>query len=121
MGLRLVTRSTRRIDLSEEGDWIEVKEDISRRDFNRILSTLPQGSDGVDEDSITFGVADEFAQGLFEVFVTAWSLDVPPTLDNYNLLTRDSATEIDSAITDHFNSLTPTQEESTKSEDAGEE
>lgn len=120
MGLRLVTRSAKRVELSD-GDWVELKEDISRRDFNRILSTLPTTQDGVDEENITFGVADDFAQGLFEVFVVAWSLDVAPTLDHYNMLTRDSASEIDSAITEHFNSLTPTQEESTKSEDAGEE
>ena len=121
MGLRLVTQDAKRIDIGDEGDFIEVRSDISRRDFNTILATLPTNTEGVDEANITFQVADEFAQGLFEVFVTGWSLDVPATVENYNNLTRDSASLIDSAVTEHFNSLTPTQPEVTKSENAGEE
>lgn len=119
MGLRLVNRELVRLDIGDDGDYIEVRKDISRREFNQLMSALP--SDGISEDSITFGVASTFAEGLFDVFVEGWSLDVPPTVENYNELTRDSASQIDSAISEHFNSLTPDGEETQKSEESSEE
>lgn len=117
MGLRLVSKETTRLDIGDDGDYIDVRQDISRREFNTLLATLP--AEGVsDEGSITFDVASEFSQALFEVFVEGWSLDVPATVDNYNELTRDSAMLIDAAISEHFNNLTPDSQEQTKSEDA---
>ena len=119
MGLRLVSKATTRLDIGDDGDYIMVRDDISRREFNQLLKTLPTG--GVTDDNISFEVASEFSQGLFDVFVEGWSLDVPATVDNYNELTRDSATMIDTAISEHFNRLTPDSQEQTKSEDASEE
>ena len=124
MALRLVSQNTKRIEIGDE-DYIVVKQDISRRDFNRIITTLPQGMDL--ERGIDFATANAFAEGLFEVFVTDWSVvgddnvPVPPTVENYQMLSRQAATLIDEAITTHFNAMNPTDDEAVKSEGHSEE
>lgn len=116
MGLRLVSKATTRLNIGEDGDWIDVREDISRREFNALISGLP--AQDIQDGNIDFAVASTFAEGLFNVFVDAWSLDVPPSVENYNELTRESATLIDTTISEYFNSLTPDTQELEKSEDS---
>jgi hypothetical protein len=124
MALRLVSSNTKRIEIGEE-DFIVVREDISRRAFTKLLMKLPQGTEAA--EGIDFATATSFAEGLFDAFVVEWSVEdekgknVKPTLDNYNLLSREAATAIDTAVTGHFNSLTPDAQEEDKSEEPSEE
>lgn len=121
MALRLVSKKTTRIDL--DGDWIEVKEGLSRRDFNRLIGTLPVTRDGLDTDAIDLDTATGFSEALFDVFVEDWSLQdedgnpVPATLENYQMLERQSSSEIDTVLSDHFNALTVSDEDAQKSEE----
>lgn len=116
--LRLASRDTKTLPIGDDGEII-VKNAISKRDFNRLLSLFPDTVDG--ERGFTPGEAVEYTAGLFEVFVTGWNatdLDGNPvaaTRENYLDLDRDGASAIDAALIDHFNSLTPTETERKKS------
>jgi hypothetical protein len=126
MALRLVPKTTVRLDIGDDGDYIDVREDISRRQFNALLGKLPAEGLG-DEGTISFSVASTFSEGLFDAFVEGWSVEdakgkpVAATVDNYNELSRESSQLIDTAISEHFNSLTPDSQEQDKSEDTSEE
>lgn len=115
--LRLASKETKRITL--EGDeYIEVKTDVSKRDFNRLLQVLPST---FTEDGLTPATMSDFTDFLFDLLVVGWSLvdengaPVPTTLENYNELSRDAALAVDAALVEHFNSLTPGDGERRKS------
>ena len=108
MGLRLATRETKRIDIGD-GDWIEVTSDISKRDFLRIITSMPESAvkeevkEG-EEAKVKLNIADasHFQQLLFDVLVQSWSLDVPPSIEAYLDLAREGADSVDAALVDHF-------------------
>lgn len=103
MALRLATAESKRIDLGD-ADYIEVVQDISKRDFNSLIAKMPQD---VDEDKGLSPVQGTvFYEALFAVFVKGWSLDVPATVENYLSLDRESAEKIDEAMTRHFADMT---------------
>lgn len=104
MALRLAKTSITRIDLGEN-DFLEVVEDISKGDFNALVAAMPQDVD--EEKGLTPVQGTEFQAALFETLVKGWSLDVPPTPDNYLLLDRQSSDRIDAVLVEHFGSLTP--------------
>ena len=115
MALRLASSKTKRIEIGE-GDYIDVVEDISRRQFSDLLKAMPS-----DLENISIEGAEEFTLALFNLFVKGWSVvyedgePVPVTDDNYFALSRDAAVSIDAAIIEYFNSLTPTPQEQSKS------
>lgn len=122
--LRLATNNVKRIALGgSEEDFIDVKVDLSKRDFNRLVTALPTD---IGETGLTPEAAESFTAFLFEAFVVGWSVTddagnpVLPTLETYYNLTRDGATLIDNALIEHFNGLTPDEEERRKSEGLGE-
>src|SRR5688572_21164157 len=61
MVLRLAPTTIVRLDLGD-GDWLDVREDISRARFNQLISTLPSN---LNDENVTVGVATDFARGLF--------------------------------------------------------
>ena len=81
----------------EEGeDWIAVRTDIAKRDFNRFVSYLP-GRTVSEESGMTPAEATELQKGLFETLVTGWSLEEAPTLSAYESLSNEGASAIDTA------------------------
>lgn len=111
--LRLAkSNATKRIDLSEDGDYIEVVADLSKRRFNELVSSMPSD---VAETGLTIPQAIEFQRVLFETFVVGWSLDAEVSNSNYQELSKEAGDAIDSAVAKHFESLTPSQEENSKS------
>lgn len=112
MSLRLAKiKETKKIDLGE-GDFIEVYTDLSKRQFNELVSSMPAD---VGETGLTIPQAIEFQKTLFTTFVTGWSLDEPVSEEAYQNLSKESGDAVDSAIAKHFESLTPTSEERSKS------
>lgn len=117
MALRLASQATKRIAIGDE-DYIEVLEDISRREFGQLLKVIPR-----DVETLSVEDAEVFTVALFNLFVRGWSVcddggkPVPATVDNYYLLSREAAGLIDAAVIEHFNSLTPSAAEQSKSED----
>lgn len=121
MALRLASRKTKVLDLGEGGE-LTVKTEISKGDFNRLLRAMP--ADMSEDKGFTAVEADDFTVGLFSMLVEGWNATdadgnpVDSTVDNYIGLERESATVIDTALIEYFNTLTPTREEATKSKKA---
>jgi hypothetical protein len=106
------SEETKKIKLGS-GIEIEVRADISKKLFNKLISAIPQNIDS--EKGISISQASDFSSVLFNTFVVAWSLDREPTVENYFELKREYADEIDEALGNHFTSLTVTEKESRKS------
>lgn len=121
--LRLANDESTRIYLVDaEGntteDYIEVRKDISKRKFNAIALSMPQiavNADGT-PGSVTLAQGVDLQQMLFRELVTGWSLDAPANIEHYLLLSREAGNAVDTAVSEHFSSLTPNREEATKSE-----
>jgi len=94
----------------EGEDFIEVRTDIAKRDFNRFISYLP-GRTVNEDEGMTPSEATELQKGLFETLVTGWSLDVEPTVAEYESLSNEGATAIDTALAEHFRALQPSKQE----------
>lgn len=110
--LKLASKETTRLDLGED-DFLEVRQSVSKRDFRLLLDKLP---DSWGEDSkFTPGQMDDFSTALFEMICVGWSLDDPCNVENYLELERGAAAAVDAALIEHFNGLTPSQEERSKS------
>jgi hypothetical protein len=111
MGIRLASTETKSLEI--DGDTLDVRTDLSKRDFNRLLRMMPQDIDS--EKGFTPGQASEFTAALFDTIVTGWSISEPATVETYLALAYESAAAIDSLLIEHFNSLTPSAKENSKS------
>lgn len=112
--LKKATTETKRLPIGEEGDWVEVRAGLSKREFNRFVSYMPARSVS-EENPLNAGEAMEFATGLFEALVVGWSGEPSkPSKEDYLDLEQDSAALIDTALMEHFQSLTPSQDEANK-------
>ena len=112
--LKFASNETTRLDLGE-GDYLEVRQGISKKQFRLLLDRLPDNW----EAGFTPGQADDFSTALFSMLVVSWSLEADPTVENYENLERSAAAAVDAALIEHFNGLTPTQTERTKSKGTG--
>lgn len=115
MGLRFASEAVKRIDLGE-GDFIAVREEVSKGAFKRIMQLMPQKEINTDEAedaklTLTQGEAVEYQTALFAALVVGWSLDRPPTIENYEALENESASEIDRVLGEHFNGINAKKEE----------
>lgn len=105
------SEDTKKIKL-KSGIELEVRQDISKRTFNKLIATIPQ----VTEDKgLTAAQATDFSASLFSAFVVGWNLDRDATVDSYLELKRQHADEIDEAISTHFSAMSVTEKESRKS------
>lgn len=123
MGFRIIPRQTKKIDLGD-GDFIEVRTGLSKKDFRRVLEHLPE--DFSDDKEFNPSEADEFTIGVFEALVVGWSATdedgeaLAPTVDNYlTRLDRSSSSAVDLALFEHFNSLDLNKDEKSKSAKTG--
>lgn len=110
--LRLAKATTQKIELSEDGDYIEVVGDLSKRKFNELVSSMPQD---VAESGLTIPQAIEFQKALFDTFVVGWSIPESVSQETYQELSKEAGDAIDSAVAKHFESLTPSQDQQSKS------
>jgi hypothetical protein len=91
-------------------DFIEVRLEIAKRDFNRFIGFMP-AREVSEDDGMTTAEAIELQKGLFECLVVGWSLDEPATLVAYEELENEGATAIDTAVAEHFRTLSPSKAE----------
>lgn len=119
MGLRFASTEANRLELPD-GDWIEVRSEISKGTFKQIMKLMPQkelrgDEDGAEEGkqrlTLTQGEAVEYQTALFGALVVGWSLPVPPTVDAYERLENDSASQIDSVLGDYFGKMGASKDE----------
>jgi hypothetical protein len=110
--LKFASDESTRIDLGE-GDFIEVRKDMSKRQFNALMSKMPNRE--ISEDGgLTLQEGLEFQQALFESLVVGWSVPEPATVDSYLELDREAADLIDSKLIEHFGSISPSSNEASK-------
>lgn len=107
--LRAASGATKRIML-DETDYIEVREDISKREFNLIAANMP--STPKDAESISLPEATKFQKFLFVTLVTGWSLsEGTPTEEQYEGLSAEAANAVDEKVAQHFEGLVPSSAE----------
>lgn len=97
-------------DPAEGEDFVEVRLEISKRDFNRFIAYMP-GREVSVETGINATEAVELQKGMFEALVVGWSLPEPATIAAYESLENEGATAIDTAVAEHFKSMTPSKQE----------
>lgn len=97
--LRRASTAPKKIELDNEGSYIEVSEDITRRQFNKLADALPSN---IGDDTFTPAQGVGIQGVLFETFVIGWSLDSEPTIEEYESLPQEAATAIDDALMKHF-------------------
>ena len=108
--LRRASDAVKRIALGEE-DWIEVRSEVSKREFNNIAEHMPI-SHGKTVEEMSLPEAMTFQSYLFDTLVVAWSLaDGKPTLEDYFSLSAEAANAVDAAVAEHFESLVPSSAE----------
>jgi hypothetical protein len=89
----------------EQGDFLTLRSNLSKREMNIVLGSLPAESFekiGDNEVKFTFREGMGMAEGLFEALVVAWSLDEPPTARAYLALDPEPAAWVDSVLFEHF-------------------
>jgi hypothetical protein len=96
----------------KSGIELEVRADVSKRLFNRLIAALPQTMD--QEKGLTISQAGDFTQGLFSAFVVGWSLDREATVENYLDLKREYTDEIDEFLGNHFSAVSVPEKEAKK-------
>lgn len=112
--LRKANTIPRKIELDDEGSYIEVAQEITKGEFNRLIEVLP---DTVGEDDTISPVQGiRLMSDFFEVFVKGWSLDAPVSIEEYLQLPKEAGDAIDAKLMEHFTSLNPSDDERKKSE-----
>jgi len=109
MGLRRANTGTVNVPVGEDGDFLTVRQGISKRDFNALLKALP--ADYNADAGFTPGTASDFTVGLFSALVVGWSSDLPCTVEEYLALEVSDAGDVDTALLEHFNNLSPSAAE----------
>jgi hypothetical protein len=113
MALKKASLGTTRLDIGE-GDWLEVRTDISKRERNKLATYLPDrmvGDSSEEERRLTTGEAVELQTGLFAALVVGWSAELPCTVEEYLSLEPEDTDRIDTALAEHWKSLQPTKAE----------
>jgi|SRR5690349_9629272 len=112
--LRRASKVPKKIMLDEES-YIEVTEDITRRQFNKLVDAMPSNLNEEDAE-ITLAQGVALQQLLFETFVVGWSLDGEPSVEEYLELPQDATLAIDSALMEHFGATQVGEPEAKKPE-----
>ena len=110
--LKFASKESKRIDLGE-GDFIEVRSDLSKREFNALMTAMPN-RELSEESGLTLAEGLAFAEELFDALVTGWSLPEEPSRDNYLNLSQEASAAIDAKLVEHFGEISPSKEESSK-------
>jgi len=94
----------------EKEDFLLLKSEVSKREFNRIAAAMPRSSEDATEMSLS--EAMEFQGFLFDALVVGWSLsEGKPTLEDYHSLSAAAANAVDLKVAAHFEGLVPTSAE----------
>jgi hypothetical protein len=92
----------------DDQDYLVLRSDISKREFNDLASNMPAGAD---DGKMSMSEATTFQGYLFAALTVGWSLDGDPTIEAYESLAAESANAVDEAIAKHFESLIPSSAE----------
>jgi len=90
----------------DSGDWIELRQNLSKREVNAILRVMPTDvADSTKEKSGAemVDVLTSVAETLFTNLVVGWSVDDSPKVETYLSLPSDAANWVDKILFEHFN------------------
>ncbi len=91
----------------ESGDWIELRQNLSKREVNAILRVMPadivNGDSQQKSGSEMVDVLTSVSETLFTNLVVGWSVDDSPNVDTYLSLPSDAANWVDKILFEHFN------------------
>jgi hypothetical protein len=111
--LQRASGAVKSIDLGE-GDYLKVKQDISKRDFNFLLQAMPN-REITKDNGLTIQEGAQFAESLFDLLVEGWSLsEGKPSVTDYLELTPQASSKVDEVLINHFNDITPKVDEQSK-------
>lgn len=110
MGILRAASTEVKTIMLDDTDYIEVKSDLSKREFNELAANMPTNI-GEDGKGLSLGDATKFQGYLFTALVVGWSLDEKPTTEAYEGLSAEAAQTIDEKLAEHFESLLPTSAE----------
>lgn len=114
--LKLADRTATKRYTHDDGDWIELREHLTKAEMNYLLRNTPDSMIEADETQkiAVLKAAPEMAETLFTVMIAAWSLEVEPTVENYRSLEPDAGNWIDGVLFGHLNTMNLTKEEQGK-------
>jgi hypothetical protein len=115
--LRPVDKTVTKKYEHESGDWIELRQNLSKREVNAILRVMPAEAVTGAQDKSGAEMVDmltSVAETLFTNLVVAWSVDETPHVDTYLSLPSDAAGWVDKILFEHFNAQSLTGEEQGK-------
>lgn len=114
--LKLADKTAIKRYTHEEGDWIEVREHLTKAEMNYLLRSTPNSMIEAEEGKKVEILKDAtgMSETLFGVMVTGWSLDAEPTVENYLALDPDPANWIDGVLFGHLNTMNLTKDEQGK-------
>ena len=114
MGLiRLANETGKNLPVGTDGDFVIVREEISKRTRNRLILQVPQRDD-IEETGLTIGEGLDFQPALFAELVIGWSAELDCNMDNYLALAPEAADAIDEVLAEYFSEMMPTKEEQGK-------
>jgi imidazole glycerol phosphate synthase subunit HisF len=104
--LRPVDKTLTKLYEHDSGDWIELRQNLSKREVNAILRVMPTDvADNTKEKSGAemVDVLTSVAETLFTNLVVGWSVDDSPKVETYLSLPSDAANWVDKILFEHFN------------------
>jgi hypothetical protein len=97
----------------DQSEWIEVRQEISKKERNALIKKMPARPD-IQKTGMTPSEGVEFQTDLFEVLGLSWSADMPFTREEYLALPPEAADAVDQALANHFEAMIPSKEEQGK-------
>jgi imidazole glycerol phosphate synthase subunit HisF len=102
----------------DSGDWIELRQNLSKREVNAILRVMPSEAINASQDQKSgadmVDMLSSVAETLFTNLVVGWSVDDSPNVDTYLSLPSDAANWVDKILFEHFNSQSLSGDEAGK-------
>lgn len=111
--IRLAKTEGKNLPFGDEGDFIIVREELSKRDRNALMKKMPLRDD-IEETGLTVSEGLDFQTDLFESLVIGWSSALDCTTENYLALPPDATDLIDEVLAQYFADMMPSKEESGK-------
>jgi hypothetical protein len=116
--LRPVDRTLTKKYEHESGDWLELRQNLSKREVNAILRVMPADAVNANTDNKSgaemVDMLTSVAETLFTNLVVAWSVDESPAVDTYLSLPSEAANWVDKILFDHFNAQSLSSDEQGK-------
>jgi hypothetical protein len=116
--LRPVDKTVTKKYEHDSGDWIELRQNLSKREVNAILRVMPSEAINASQDQKSgadmVDMLSSVAETLFTNLVVGWSVDDSPNVDTYLSLPSDAANWVDKILFEHFNSQSLSGDEAGK-------